>query len=176
MATSQQTVTIRAAEAGDSARCQEIAVAAWEPIHARRRELLGEAIYARLHSRWQEEKAGQIAASFERHLGWIAVATVPAAAPASDAGGEEIAGFVTYRLDAAGLVGEIGNNAVDPAWQGRGIASALYWHVLAQFREAGMKVAKVTTGLDEGHAPALATYRKVGFDREAPSVTLYQEL
>ena len=29
---------------------------------------------------------------------------------------------------------------------------------------------------DEAHAPARATYRKVGFDREAPSVTLYQDL
>jgi ribosomal protein S18 acetylase RimI-like enzyme len=85
-------------------------------------------------------------------------------------------GFVTFRLDREKLVGTIGNNAVDPAWQGRGIASAMYRRVLERFRAEGMRVACVETGLDEGHAPALATYRKVGFDREVPSVMLYQEL
>jgi hypothetical protein len=31
--------------------------------------------------------------------------------------------------------------------------------VLDVFRAAGMQVAQVTTGLDEGHAPALHAYR-----------------
>ena len=148
-------------------------MAAWAPIHAWRRRLLGDALYRRLHTGWQAAKAGQIAASFQRHLEWVVVATAPGEDDVDDG---EVVGFVTYRLDAQALVGEIGNNAVDPAWQGRGIASTLYREVLARFRAAGMKAAQVTTGLDEGHAPALAAYRKMGFDREAPSVTLYQEL
>ena len=84
--------------------------------------------------------------------------------------------FVTYRLDPQRRVGTIGNNAVDPGWQGRGIATTLYRHVLDLFRAAGMEVAAVTTGLDEAHAPARAAYRRTGFAGGAPSVTLYQEL
>lgn len=161
-------VRIGPARAGDSARCQEIAVAAWEPIHAERRRLLGDALHERLSGHWRVAKAGQIARHFEQHLDWVVVARVDEA--------EEVGGFVTFRLDRERLVGTIGNNAVDPAWQGRGIATAMYRQVLDRFRREGMRVACVETGLDAGHAPALATYRKVGFDREVPSVTLYQEL
>lgn len=87
-----------------------------------------------------------------------------------------VVAFVTYRLDPAARVGTIGNNAVDPAWQGRRIAGALYRLVLDRFRAAGMAVAAVTTGLDEAHAPAHAAYRRAGFTAATPSVTLYQEL
>ncbi len=52
----------------------------------------------------------------------------------------------------------------------------MYRRVLELFRQAGMQVAAVVTGLDEGHAPARAAYRKVGFTAEVPSVTLYQKL
>ena len=143
-------------------------MAAWERIHAERRRLLGDALYERLTGDWQASKAGQIARHFEQHLDWVTVARH------GETGA--LIGFVTFRLDREKLVGTIGNNAVDPAWQGRGIATALYRHVLERFRAEGMRVACVETGLDEGHAPALATYRKVGFNREVPSVTLYREL
>jgi GNAT superfamily N-acetyltransferase len=73
-------------------------------------------------------------------------------------------------------VGEIGNNAVDPAWQGQRVASQLYQAVLARFRREGMLVARVTTGLDDAHAPARAAYRKAGFIAETPSVTYFQKL
>jgi len=88
----------------------------------------------------------------------------------------QIAGFVTFRLDEETRVGEIGNNAVHPDWQGHGVASRLYEEVLAIFRHHGMRVAKVTTGLDDAHAPARAAYRKAGFSAAVPSVTMYREL
>ncbi|MBI3972167.1 MAG: GNAT family N-acetyltransferase [Chloroflexi bacterium] len=181
-------ISVRPARAEDCARCQEIAVAAWAPILASYREMLGDSMFEHMHSGWQARKAGQIAAAFEQRLGWILVACADMVAPtlvhgqqsrsstAHEHGDCTIVGFVTYRLDEQARVGEIGNNAVDPAWQGRGIATALYEQVLARFRAAGMRVAKVSTGLDVGHAPARAAYRKVGFTAEVPSVTLYQEL
>ena len=144
-------------------------MAAWAPIYASSQRMLGDAIFTHLYPQWRERKAGQIAASFARHPEWIVVAcAAPAKADTGadppglankqphDGGAETIAGFVTYRLDMDARVGEIGNNAVDPAWQGRGIAGALYGDVLARFRAAGMRVARVSTGLDDAHAPARA--------------------
>lgn len=161
-------VVVRLAEAGDSERCQEIAVAAWEPIYASSGAALGEEIFGRLHPDGLASKARQIATAFEGRLEWVLVACEPERG--------EVVGFATFRLDLERRVGEIGNNAVDPGWRGKGIAGALYERVLARFREEGMTVAKVTTGLDEAHAPARAAYKKVGFERGSESVTYYREL
>jgi ribosomal protein S18 acetylase RimI-like enzyme len=165
--------TLRPARPADCARCQEIAVAAWEPIHDERRRLLGDTLYDHLTADWRAAKAAQIARSFAEHPDWVTVACAP---PLGLGPAEEVVGFVTFRLDHAQSLGTIGNNAVRPAWQGRGIATALYRHTLDRFRAEGLRYASVVTGLDAGHAPALATYRKVGFTAEVPSVTLYQEL
>ncbi|MBI3969985.1 MAG: GNAT family N-acetyltransferase [Chloroflexi bacterium] len=178
---SRSDVTLRPARAEDCARCQAIAVAAWEPIHAERRRLLGPALYAHLHVDWRAAKAAQIARAFEQHLDWIVVACAAVPEQPGRAGlaaeqAEQVVGFVTFRLDRGQAMGTIGNNAVDPAWQGRGIATALYRHALDRFRAEGMRFACVGTGLDAGHAPALAAYRKMGFTAEVPSVMLYQEL
>jgi ribosomal protein S18 acetylase RimI-like enzyme len=180
-------VTLRPGRRADSDRCQEIAVRAWTPIYAARRRDLGDDLFAHLHPAWEAAKAAQIAAHFERHGDWVVVATAPDARRERREGDQDspvepvepdelVVGFATYRLDPATGVGTIGNNAVDPAWQGRGIATALYEEVLARFRTAGMRVAAVTTGLDAPHAPARAAYRKVGFGPVVESVTLYQEL
>jgi ribosomal protein S18 acetylase RimI-like enzyme len=196
-------VTLRPARLGDSARCQEIAVAAWESIHAERRRLLGDVLYDHLTDDWRSAKAAAVARHLEQYPNWTIVACISPAPEqselpdiadsheASETSGirnapavwaehaddmEQVVAFVTFRLDHERSLGTIGNNAVDPAWQGRGIARALYRHVLDQFRAEGMRFATVTTGLDAGHAPALAAYRKAGFTVEVPSVTLYQEL
>lgn len=171
-------VIVRRAESRDSGRCQEIAVAAWEPIYASSRAALGEAIFGQLHSAWRAAKAGQIVAAFENRLDWVLVACVDTRAGGDTGSGEggQIVGFATFRMDFERKVGEIGNNAVDPTWQGRGIAGALYDRVLGRFREEGMVVAKVTTGLDEAHAPARAAYTKAGFGPATSSVTYYREL
>ncbi len=171
-------VIVRRATIRDCARCQEIAVAAWAPIYAERRRLIGDHLFALLHSRWHEDKASEIVRAFRREPLEILVACLaePAAQGGAQTAGEIIVGFVTYHIDEQRRIGTIGNNAVDPAYQGRGIAQALYHEVLAQFRSGGMRAARVTTGLDAAHAPARAAYRKVGFRLEMPSVTMYLEL
>src|SRR5439155_11073993 len=135
-----------------------IAVAAWQPIHEVRQRLLGPRIYQHVSAGWREAKAADVGRVFAHHPEWTRVAVVR-----DGRGGAHVAGFVTFQIREAERVGVIGNNAVDPAFARRGIATALYRHVLDVFRAAGMKVAQVTTGLDEGHAPALHAYRQVGF-------------
>ena len=166
MGTREGEFAIRSARPEDGPRCQEIAVDAWRPIYAARREQLGDGLFGQLFSEWEAQKAGQIAGAFQRHPDWILVACV--ACPAGPGEDEPVVGFVTYQLDEAALTGTIGNNAVDPRWQGRGIATALYGRTLELFRRAGMRIARVTTGLDAAHGPARAAHRRAGFVHEVP--------
>lgn len=76
----------------------------------------------------------------------------------------EIAGFISYALDRARLVGAIHYNAVDPHFQGGGIGGLQVDRVLEIFREAGMEIACVGTGLNDGHAAARRMYEKAGFE------------
>jgi ribosomal protein S18 acetylase RimI-like enzyme len=73
-------------------------------------------------------------------------------------------------------IGEIGNNAVHPDVQGRGIGPQMYRHALERLRELGMRFVKVGTGGDPAHAPARRAYEKVGFDVQLPGVEYYCRL
>ncbi len=75
----------------------------------------------------------------------------------------KIAGFITWQTDRARSVGSIHYNGVDPDFQGMGIGSMQVARALDAFREAGMELATVGTGLNEGHAPARRVYEKNGF-------------
>jgi ribosomal protein S18 acetylase RimI-like enzyme len=77
--------------------------------------------------------------------------------------GDTVAGFVAIKLDAESKMGEIYMIAVDPDFQRRGIAAALTQHALDRMKQAGMTDVMVETGADPGHAPARATYEKMGF-------------
>ncbi|MGQ9733180.1 MAG: GNAT family N-acetyltransferase [Candidatus Zipacnadales bacterium] len=76
----------------------------------------------------------------------------------------KVVGFIAYHLDAARRTGAIHYNAVDPMFQGRGIATRQVQHVLSLMGEARMQIATVGTGLNEGHAPARRVYEKAGFE------------
>jgi len=43
-------------------------------------------------------------------------------------------------------------------------------------KSKGCVGVKVTTGLDDKHAPARRAYEKIGFTKNLPSVTYYKEL
>ena len=53
--------------------------------------------------------------------------------------------------------------AVHPEFQKRGIATQLNVAALAEMKAAGMKMAVVETGGEDGHAPARRAYEKVGY-------------
>ena len=87
-----------------------------------------------------------------------------------------VVGFcIGYARPALGI-GEIGNNAVHPDWQRKGIATRLYQYAFEQLRERGMRYVKVHTGGDPSLAPARRAYQKAGFDVALPQVEYYREL
>lgn len=156
----------RAAREEDIPDIRCIARAAWTPIYAYYRERMGEDLYRREYPGDPlERKADDVERHFREHSDQAFVVELDG----------KVVGFCTYVLRDNG-VGVIGNNAVDPAMQGRGIGSAQYRECLRRMREAGMVYATVHTGLDPAHAPARAAYEKVGFEAIRPHIEYYMAL
>ena len=151
----------------DMPRLQEIRRAAFAPVFASFRSMLGAEIYELAQRRDDEAQEGLLASLLPAESGWkLFVAEAP----------EIVVGFVSIRLNHETTVGEVGLNAVDPAHGGKGFGTVMYDFALAQLKQGGMKVAMVGTGGDPSHAPARRAYRKAGFDIEIPSVWMYRKL
>ncbi len=71
-------------------------------------------------------------------------------------------------------MGYVLNNAVDPAFQGKGIGTALNRWILDHFRDQGIKIVRVTT-LEKDRA-AQRVYEKNGFKELARSIHYSKEL
>ena len=56
------------------------------------------------------------------------------------------------------------------------MGTTLYEFAVERMREAGMRVATVSTGGDPSHAPARRAYQKAGFGVGVPSIWLCQKL
>lgn len=160
-------LVIRQLERDDIDRIGEITVNAWRPAYEAYRENLGDAIFAaKYDGDWEAYKSSQVTSQCHNHPDRVRVAEVDG----------EVAGYVTFRVDEESGIGRIGNNAVDPDFQGRGIATRLYEHVLDEFRDRELSFATVATGLEDEYEPARRAYEKVGFDIQRPSVTYWQAL
>ncbi|MGQ9731827.1 MAG: GNAT family N-acetyltransferase [Candidatus Zipacnadales bacterium] len=158
---------IRPARAEDVTSIAEIAKRAWEPIMRERGAVMGEDLMRRERGGDPLEcKANEVRQFCASHAEWVLVTEVEG----------EVVGFITFVPHWVKGILEIGNNAIDPKWQGRGLGQAQYRYVLHWAREQGLKYAKVITGLDDCHAAARAAYEKVGFGRAIPAVTYYMEL
>jgi len=149
-------------------RACEIAKQAWARIHDSFRDIMGGDMHAVLCADWENNKAAQVRRHFEQHPDWFYVIV--------DEHKDEVVGFVTLRIDETKSLGTIGNNAIDPNLQGRGLGSKMHQFVLDLFKDMGLRFASVTTGLDEGHAPARRAYEKAGFDIRQENVTYYKTL
>ncbi len=157
---------IRAATEADYQKIRQIAREAWRPIYEYFRERMGDDLWKREHPGDPlEKKADNVERHFRDYPEWAFVTELDG----------EVVAFCTYRLGDNG-VGEVCNNAVDPAGQGKGIGTAQYQECLQRMREAGMDYATVRTGLDPAHAPARRAYEKVGFEEIRPHVQYYMEL
>ena len=161
-------IALRDLRPDDVERLVEIALAAWQPVADGTRQQLGDEIYGRTRPDWRASKAAQIrGVCAPDPRGRVLVAEC----------GGVVAGFVTWfpgrPVDGAA---EIGNNAVHPDFQGRGIAQTMYRAVFERLRAEGIDIVKVVTGGDDAHAPARAAYERVGFDRSLPVVEYYRTL
>lgn len=146
---------------------EQIRQAAFAPVFASFRAVLGEEIYRRAQAHEDEAQGEQLTSLLREDSVWeVYCAELQ----------DQVVGFVSVRLDEDRLVGEIGLNAVHPDHAGKGIGTSLYEHALARMREVGLRVATVATGGDPSHAPARRAYVKAGFDVEFPSVWMCQVL
>ncbi len=144
-----------------------IRLAAFAPVFQSFRNILGDQIYAAAQAHEDAAQFELLRSMLSSESHWRVFAVESST---------EIVGFVSVKCDGERRTGEIGLNAVLPARNGQGIGTRMYKFALLELRNAGMKVATVATGGDPSHQPALAAYRKAGFDVEIPSVWLCKEL
>jgi len=138
--------TIRLSTDDDKSRIHEIAVAAWRPIFERYRLIVGDEMWKDVWAGWDKD--------------WFANAS----GIVTELDGQ-VVGFATWYWVIKDVFEEVGGNAVDPKFQGRGIGSRQIRWVIDKFREWGYKCAKVLTGMDPAHGPARAEYRNAGLRR-----------
>jgi GNAT superfamily N-acetyltransferase len=167
MNTVQSEVLIRAASNADAAYLEDVRRAAFAPVFASFRAILGEDISRVTQARDDRAQAEYLAYLLNADSGWELYV-------AEQAG--RVVGFVSVQLNRETTIGEIGLNAVHPDWAGAGIGTAMYEVVLDRMRQAGMRVATVSTGGDSSHAPARRAYQKAGFHVGIPSIWLCRVL
>jgi GNAT superfamily N-acetyltransferase len=154
-------LAFRPFEPADDGRLQQIREAAFTPIHEGFRQALGEEVYQIDYADWNRTQGDYLRSFYEAAPGrylWAALE------------GERIVGFICCTLNAERRTGLLDLNAVDPAYQGRGVGVQMYRHAMDQLRQRGARVVGVSTGGDAGHAAARRAYEKAGFDRNVPSI------
>jgi ribosomal protein S18 acetylase RimI-like enzyme len=158
---------MRPVRADDLPRLEEVRQAAFAPVFASFRALLGEDIYNLVQAREDEAQGTLLASLVAPESGWEVYTAEVAGA---------VTGFVSVRLNLETQVGELGLNAVHPDQAGQGVGTAMYTFAIARMKAAGMRVATVATGGDPSHAPARRAYEKAGFTVHIPSVWLCRKL
>jgi ribosomal protein S18 acetylase RimI-like enzyme len=167
MDTLRQHVVLRPAGTDDLPRLEEVRQAAFAPVFASFRAMLGEDIYHLAQAREDEAQGALLASLLAPASRWEVYVAAREGV---------VVGFVAVQLNLETQVGEIGLNAVHPAYAGKGIGTAMYNFALTRMQEAGMRVATVATGGDASHAPARRAYEKAGFTVHIPSVWLCRKL
>lgn len=144
----------------------ELSVQAWKPVFTTWERILGPTLYPiAIFEDWRTSQAEAVAkwVCDEAHTTHVAVVD------------RQVAGFITHTLDREKKQGEVYLLAVSPTFQNQGIGTKLNLYVIELMKEAGMILAVVGTGGDDGHAPARRTYEKAGYTG-LPLMRYYQDL
>ena len=145
---------IRPYEDRDAQAVVDLSLRAWAPVFASLKQVLGSAIFRRLHPDWREDQRRVVEEVCAGKHGRVWVAEVDGVA----------VGFVAVDVfDPKRTMGEITILAVDPNHQDGGLGTALTEFALERLKDDGMTVALVETGGDPGHAAARRTYEKAGY-------------
>ncbi|MFL6286838.1 MAG: GNAT family N-acetyltransferase [Actinomycetes bacterium] len=146
---------IRPFEASDLEAIVEFSLRAWQPVFESLRQVLGDAIFVRLHEpEWTAVQAEAVRSSCTSEDRDVFVAV---------ADGLPV-GFAAVALNAFHeRMGVVDIVAVDPDYQRRGIARQLMARSAEHMRAQGMDIAAVGTGGDPGHGPARALYESLGY-------------
>ncbi|MBO0728353.1 MAG: GNAT family N-acetyltransferase [Acidimicrobiaceae bacterium] len=144
---------IRLYRPADEKAVVDLSLRAWQPVFASMEAILGSEIFRRLHGDWrdyQEQSVRQTLAEDEMTI-WVA-----------DPG--RVVGFAAARVaHAQRQLGELYMLAVDPDHQQQGVGTALTERATDWMRDAGMRVAMISTGGDPGHAPARRVYERAAY-------------
>jgi GNAT superfamily N-acetyltransferase len=158
---------MRPVRADEQPHLDRVRQAAFAPIFASFRSILGDDIYDLAQAREDEAQGELLVALLAPESGWEVYAAEVAGT---------VVGFVSIQLNQETQVGENGLNAVHPEHAGKGVGTAMYDFAIVRMKEAGMRVATVATGGDPSHAPARRAYEKAGFTLQIPSVWLCRKL
>ena len=112
---------------------------------------------------WHEHKCDEIRAMCETDWGHVFVHEQDG----------RVVGYAGWSYEPERRVGEVHSNAVDPDFQGRGIATALITRVVERLREQGARVLIVRTFAE--NRAARQVYEKMGFTPLVNSVIYSME-
>ena len=144
----------------------ELSLLAWEPVFDSFEKILGSKVYPIIYPDWRQDQAdGVEKVCRDQEKYHTIVAEVDG----------KVVGFLTYELNLENQNGEVQLLAVHPDYQNDGIGTELNLVALQEMKAAGMKLAVVGTGGDEGHAPARKSYEKAGYI-PLPLVRYYKDL
>jgi ribosomal protein S18 acetylase RimI-like enzyme len=143
-----------------------LSLLAWEPVFDSFRQVLGPEIYSLIYPDWRKtQREGVETTCKDTDNINVLVAETHG----------KVVGFLAYELHEKDESGEVILLAVHPEYQNLGIGTQLNIIALQEMKAAGMKMAVVGTGGDEGHAPARRSYEKAGYTA-LPLVRYYKHL
>ena len=131
-----------------------LSIRAWAPVFASLEAAMPRAVFRAFYPHGWEARQRADVEAICRDLStpvWVALI------------GDTVAGYVGIKLHPEDSMGEVHIIAVDPDHQRRGVGAALTAFALEHMRQAGLSIAMVETGGDEGHAPARRAYESAGF-------------
>jgi len=155
---------IRLYKPNDLEELLEITLLAFESIFESFKKILGPCIYPIIYPDWRRSQTEGVEKISQNNKIFLWIAEVD----------EKVVGYIAYE-QYDNQTAEVQLLAVHPEYQNRGIGTQLNNFALQKMRQGGMKMAIVSTGGDESHAPARRSYEKAGYTA-LPLVKYYQDL